>query len=179
MSFNMNCLGRVLQALLLCAALVACAPEENTSKPSPAALTRDDTGYFCGMIVEDHLGPKSQVILGGEGEALWFTTTRDGIAFKRLPEETRPIRVFYVSAVDRGGWEHPEKDTGSWIEAQAAWYVIESQKLGAMGAPEAIPFSNEEAAHTFTGEFGGRVLRLSEIPDAYILGPSQMPAGNH
>jgi copper chaperone NosL len=171
MSFDMKSVKSLLRTMMCCAALAACNTEVNAPKPAPAELTRDDTGYFCGMIVADHRGPKSQVILRGTDETLWFTSARDGIAFKRLPEETRPISVFYVSAVDRGGWEHPESDPGNWVEAQLAWYVIESEKRGGMGAAEAIPFAEREAARAFADEFGGRVLGLDEIPNSYILGP--------
>ncbi len=143
-------------------------PEE--APPPPATLTRDDTGYFCGMIVEDHAGPKSQLFLREQTRPLWFTTARDGIAFTRLPEETRPVSILYVSAVDLGGWDNPEADPGNMIAATAAWFVIDSDQRGSMGAPETIPFSSEQAARAFAAEHGGMVLRLAEIPDSYILG---------
>jgi len=148
-------------------------------KPLPAGLTRDDTGYFCGMIVEDHTGPKSQVILQRSGRPLWFTSARDGIAFMRLPEETRPVSAFYVTAVDLGDWDHPETGSGNWVEAELAWFVIESQRLGSMGAPEAIPFAGKQAALEFAKEFGGQVVSLADISDSYILGHGQPVANNH
>ena len=40
-----------------------------------------------------------------------------------------------------------------------------------MGAPEAIPFGERAAADAFRQAHGGKVLRLKEIPDAYVLGP--------
>ena len=158
--------------------LAGCGSEQPVAKPLPVELTRDDTGYFCGMIVEDHSGPKSQVIVAGAASPLWFTTTRDGIAFSRLPEETRPIRAFYVSAVDRGGWEHPESDTANMIEAGQAWFVIDSDKNGSMGAPETIPFHSHDAALAFAEANGGTVLRLADIPDSYILGPGLSAGGD-
>ena len=103
MSFNTVVLKRLLLAGLYCALLVACGAEVAGPKPAPVDLTREDTGYFCGMIVADHSGPKSQILLKGPHEPLWFTTARDGVAFQRLPEETRPIHVFYVSVIDLGG----------------------------------------------------------------------------
>ncbi len=166
----MNSRVRIFLALACYAALVACSNDAATQKRPPAELTRDATGYFCGMIVEDHLGPKSQIALTGSAQPLWFTTARDGIAFTLLPEETRPINAFYVTAVDQGEWDHPEAQANNWLLASAAWFVIESEKLGSMGAPEAIPFSTEQAALAFAAEFGGRVLRLSDIPNSYILG---------
>ncbi len=158
---------------LVCGILIACGADTSAPKPAPTQPGREDTGYFCGMIVADHTGPKSQIFLRGELKPLWFTTARDGIAFQRLPEETRPIHVFYVSAVDLGGWDHPEADTDSMIEADRAWFVIESEKSGSMGAPETIPFSSRPAAEAFAAQHGGRVLQLDDIPVAYVLGPDE------
>jgi copper chaperone NosL len=179
MSFDPPFVKCGLRVLLCCIFLAACSAEESMEKPPPAQLTRDDTGYFCGMIVEDHQGPKSHVILEGSGQTLWFTSARDGIAFMLLPEETRPVSAFYVSAVDQGGWEHPEANSSTWVEAEFAWFVIDSEKLGSMGAPESIPFIAKEAAQAFAAQFGGRVLSLAEIPDSYILGHGQTTAENH
>ena len=54
--------------------LSACAPaDDGKSPPPPSALTRDAVGHYCGMIVEDHEGPKGQLTLEGTEEALWFT----------------------------------------------------------------------------------------------------------
>ena len=39
------------------------------------------------------------------------------------------------------------------------------------GAPEAVPFSERAAAQSFQAAHKGRVVRLAEIPDAYVLGP--------
>ena len=115
----------------------------------------------------------------GREQALWFTTARDGLAFLRLPEETRPVTAFYVSSIDRGGWEHPEAEPGSWIDAADAWFVIDSNRLGSMGAPETIPFSDKISAEAFAEEFGGKALQLSDIPDSYILGHGQTDEGMH
>jgi len=166
--------------LLVCGTfLAACGEKQAAAKPPPATLSRDDIGYFCGMIVEDHQGPKSQIILKDHEQALWFTTARDGIAFLRLPEETRPILAFYVSALDLGGWDHPESDPANMIDAGQAWFVIESDRQGSMGAPETIPFTSEQAALSFIEKFGGRALRLDDIPDSYILGPVQTQQDMH
>ncbi|HEM62434.1 MAG TPA: hypothetical protein ENO24_09100, partial [Chloroflexi bacterium] len=41
----------------------------------------------------------------------------------------------------------------------------------AMGADEAVPFSSREIAAGYAAKAGGRVVRLSDIPDAYIAAP--------
>lgn len=169
----LKCIRYLLPPLIGCFFLAACSEQRSVEIPPPFSLTRDDTGYFCGMIVEDHQGPKSQIVLQNEAQAIWFTTARDGVAFTRLPEEVRPVAVFYVSAIDLGGWDNPEADPANMIRADQAWFVIQSERLGSMGAPESIPFSSASAAHAFAEKYNGRVVSLGEIPDAYILGPEQ------
>ncbi|MGI9288985.1 MAG: nitrous oxide reductase accessory protein NosL [Pseudomonadales bacterium] len=156
--------------------LSSCDQPRREEAPRPLTPTRADLGYFCRMIVEDHLGPKSQVFLSGKDEPLWFTSVRDGIAFTLLPEEPRNIRSVFVTAMDNTDWSHPETELQSWISADKAWYVVGSKRRGGMGAAEAIPFKNESAAQGFAEEFGGYVAALVEIPDNYILGNSEIKA---
>lgn len=158
-------------AIVLCAAvLLACSEQESPEKPTPASLTREETGYFCGMIVEDHAGPKSQIFVAGMDKPLWFTTVRDGIAFTLLPEETRAVTIFYVTTMDSGEWQHPELGSDNWLEADRAWFVVESSKRGSMGAAEAIPFAAKSEAERFINQYGGRMVLLGDIPQSYILG---------
>jgi copper chaperone NosL len=156
-----------------CLLLLACSKPHDAAKPAPQVLTRDIVGYFCGMIVEDHSGPKSQIIVAGKAQALWFTSVRDGVAFTLMPEETAKLEAFYVTAMDIGDWEHPEQQVEAWIEAGAAWYVIGSSQKGGMGMAEVIPFSTEKAAQEFIQRFGGQLVRYSAIPPDYILGHGQ------
>ena len=128
--------------LVIALVLAACSQQPEGVTPLPQLSTRDDVGYFCGMIVEDHLGPKSQLFLLGNEDPLWFTSVRDGIAYTLLPGESGVTSAFYVTAMDKSDWNHPEKQDVAWIDAHSAWYVIDSNKKGGMGMAEAIPFCN-------------------------------------
>jgi copper chaperone NosL len=143
-SFSNRTLPTATAVVVGCFLLFACSKPPDAAKPAPQLLTRDIVGYFCGMIVEDHRGPKSQIIVAGKAQALWFTSVRDGIAFTMLPEESAKRSAFYVTAMDKGSWDHPEQQPGAWIDASAAWYVIDSSQSGGMGMPEVIPFSTEK-----------------------------------
>jgi copper chaperone NosL len=169
---NRSCLAAAA-VVVSCLLLLACSKSQDVTKPAPQVLTRDIVGYFCGMIVEDHSGPKSQILLAGKAQALWFTSVRDGIAFTLLPEESARRSAFYVTAMDKGSWDHPEQHAGAWIDASAAWYVIDSSQSGGMGMPEVIPFSAEKAAQEFIQQHGGELVRYSMIPSSYILGHGQ------
>ncbi len=162
---------------LICGVMLASCGQKTPPQSSvPQLPGGDDLGYFCGMIVAEHEGPKSQIVLSGEDKPLWFTSVRDGIAYTLLPEETGNVLALFVTAVDEVDWDHPEQQRQAWINADEAWYVIGSSKRGGMGAAEAIPFAVEAAAQDFAQEFNGRVARLAAIPHDYILGNSEVKA---
>jgi copper chaperone NosL len=165
-------------AALAVAALAACdrgAPP--APPPPPAEVQADAVGHYCGMLLVDHDGPKGQIHLAGRAQPVWFSSVRDTIAFTRLPEEPRSIAAIYVSDMGRAQrWAQPE--AGTWVDAKQAWFVIESDKRGGMGAPEAVPFSTADAAEAFRATHRGRVVRLADIPDAYVLGGSNAPGAH-
>lgn len=163
-------------ALLGVAALAGCEKAvPPPAPPSPSEVLADATGYYCGMLLTDHEGPKGQVFLAGRERPLWFSSVRDTIVFLRLPEEPRDITAVYLNDMGKAtDWQQP--DRGAWVEARGAWFVIESARRGGMGAPEAIPFSDRGAAEAFREAQGGRIVQLAGIPDAYVLGPADSRA---
>lgn len=155
-----------LAALILLAA-GGCGEKRVSSGPPPAAaLTADATGYYCGMALVEHEGPKAQIFIEGRAEPFWFSQVRDAIHFTQSEEEPRGVTAFYVTDGEKSDTVEPR-----WIPAAEAYYVIESRTRGAMGAPEAAPFSSAAGAAAFIAENGGEIVRLSEIPDSYILAP--------
>lgn len=153
------------------AGLSACRSDAPPAPPPPAAEAPvEATGHYCGMLLSEHAGPKGQIHLASRDEPLWFTSVRDTIAFLRLPEEAQDVTAVYVNDMGRSRqWDQPE--AGTWIRLDDALLVIESDRVGGMGAPEAVPFSEQAAADAYVREHGGRILRLAEIPDDYVLGP--------
>lgn len=169
--------------------LAACGAEQQVAAPpDPFEVTEYATGHYCGMLVEDHDGPKGQIHLASNAGPIWFTSVRDTVAFTRLPEEAKDITAIYVNDMGRAtNWASPEP--GTWVDAREAWFVIESGRLGGMGVPEAVPFSDASAAENFRDAHGGMLVRFDEIPDDYVLGPvelnghaggqGEMSHGNH
>jgi copper chaperone NosL len=161
----------VLLALLL---PIGC-DDQKEAPPAPAAIGDDAVGYYCGMLLSEHPGPKGQIRLASREEPVWFSSARDAIAFTRIPLEPRDIRAVYVSDMARAPtWDEPGAD--NWIAADAAWFVIGSSRQGGMGSAEAVPFGSEEGARAFASREGGRVVRLADIPDDFILGTGSGPA---
>lgn len=161
----------ILVVVLAVAAVAGCDRRSaERSRPLPSEVLAEATGYYCGMRLAEHEGPKGQVYLASRSEPIWFSSVRDTIAFTRLPEEPREIAAIYVNDMGRArNWAQPEP--GTWIDARKAWFVIDSDVRGGMGAPEAVPFSDPAAAEAFQAQHRGRVVQLADVPDSYVLGP--------
>lgn len=160
---------------LACLLTLSACNEKNASQgvPGPVAMTEEAVGHYCNMTILEHTGPKAQVHLERLLHPIFFSQVRDAIAFMRLPEETQEAVVIYVNDMGKSEqWDFPGDDT--WIDIKKAFFVINSTRAGSMGAPEAIPFGTEAGAKNFSGEHGGDVVRLTGIPDAYVLGPVEL-----
>ena len=151
-------------------ALSACQEEIAPSAPKPTLMTQDAVGYFCQMQLIEHDGPKAQIQLANNEKPLWFSQIRDAVAFTKMPEETAEITAFYVNDMSKAvSWQQPGFD--NWIDANAAFFVIDSKITGGMGAPEAVPFGSMDSAEIFVNKNGGEIVRLDKIPDEYVLAP--------
>lgn len=143
-----------------------CGKEDASTPPPAAALTADATGYYCGMALVEHEGPKAQVFVKGRPEPFWFSQVRDAVHFTHSDEEPRNVTAFYVTDSANVSDVEPR-----WIAAADAYFVIESRSLGAMGAPETVPFGSADGAAAFIAQNGGELVRLADIPEYYILTP--------
>ena len=170
----------ILPSLGILAVLVilGCSEESGPADvPGPIAMTEEAVGHYCKMNILEHAGPKAQVHLKDIEFPIWFSQVRDAIAFMRLPEETQEPVAIYVNDMSKAdNWDFPADNT--WIDIETAFFVIGSNKIGGMGAPEAIPFGTQESATSFATEHGGQVARLEDIPDAYVLGPVDLKRNN-
>ncbi len=147
--------------------LAGCQDKETVALPGPQDLTRDVSGYFCGMIVADHPGPKAQLHRKSGGEILWFPSVRDAIAFTLMPGEARDVAVIYVN--DMTGYSDWQSPPMKWITADAAQFVIGSDMTSGMGIGEAVPFGSKDAALGFVKAHGGRVVAYKDIPEEYVF----------
>ncbi|TYO84573.1 nitrous oxide reductase accessory protein NosL [Oceanicella actignis] len=157
----------IVAALL---ALSACR-EDVAEIPGPIPMTEEALGFYCQMALGEHGGPKGQVHLAGVPAPLFFSQVRDAIAYTRMPEQTDEVVAIYVSDMSRApGWQEPGKD--NWVAASDAFFVVGSDAVGGMGAKEIVPFSVRADADGFAALHGGRVVRLSDIPDSAVLAPA-------
>lgn len=138
--------------------------------PDPQILTEEAAGHYCQMVILEHQGPKAQVHLAGYMAPLWFSQVRDGVAYLKSPEQTDEILVLYVNDMGEAvSWFEPGED--NWINANDAFFVVNSDAIGGMGAPELAPFGTLAKAEEFITTHGGEVMRLSEIPAELVLSP--------
>lgn len=163
----MNTLLRTSIILLITILSWACSDRQPATAMAPQELTRDAVGYFCGMTVLDHKGPKGQVFLTDRPQPLWFTSVRDTIAFTMLPGEPKNIAAIYVTDIGHASWDQPEP--GAWIEAREAFYVLGSDRVGGMQAAEVVPFISREDAMLFIKQYGGEILVFDAIPRESVI----------
>ena len=158
---------KILSVLMLLGFLAGC--QEKAEIPKPLELTRSSNGHYCQMIIVDHPGPKAQVFEKGSKDPLWFSSVRDAISYMRMPGEAQNVTAIYVHDMARAEiWDKPPNN-GIWIDAIKAFYVIESEKRGGMGAKETVPFLTREQADKFAVKFGGSVITYQDLPLKYIL----------
>lgn len=157
---------RVLLLPLIVAVLAGCTGAGDSAPPSPIAMTQDSLGYYCQMYVLDHGGPKAQIHLKGLEQPLWFSQVSDGAAYLHDKERDRDIVAIYVSDMGKAvSWGEP--GASNWIDANSAFFVIDSTHMGGMGTPDAVPFGTEADAEKFRAQYGGTIVAFSNIPDGY------------
>jgi len=168
----------LIAALAGALALAGCNDKKTAeAPPPPQELTATAIGHYCGMNVLEHTGPKGQIILASRKEPVWFSSARDAISFTMLPEEPKDISAIYVSDMAKApNWDKP--GTNNWVDARKAVFVVGSRMKGGMGADEAVPFSDKEAAEKFAAENGGRVMAFAEVPKDYVLGTTPETTGS-
>ncbi|TNF17788.1 MAG: copper resistance protein CopZ [Rhodobacteraceae bacterium] len=162
--------------LMTCAALAlaACKEDEAAILPDPVELSAEAVGFYCQMELLDHAGPKGQIHLTGMPAPLFFSQVRDAIAYLHMPEQSHAVEATYVQ--DMAGaatWDRP----AGWIGVTEAHYVIGSDRMGGMDAPEYVPFSDVESARAFVARHGGEIRRYDEITTAEVLSTDAPQAG--
>ncbi|PHQ27272.1 nitrous oxide reductase accessory protein NosL [Marinobacter guineae] len=151
-----------LLAALAAFTLTACSgnEEQTTARPDPVHFENGDECHVCGMIIEAFPGPKGQAITEKDHQVRKFCSTRDMFAWMLQPENVDREHTLYVHDMAQTEWQSP--DDTAMIDARDAFYVVGSERTGAMG-PTLASFATESAAQEFMKEYGGKVLKYSEI----------------
>ncbi|MBF0109162.1 MAG: nitrous oxide reductase accessory protein NosL [Magnetococcales bacterium] len=154
----------ILASILL--GLSGCADTDPSSMPRPREPSATDRGYYCGMSLAEHSGPRGQIFLEGHPEPLWFSSIQDALFYRFTEGETLRTQAFYVNDMGNTDWDRPQ--SGAWVEAGLALYVVDSRRGGGMGAREYVPFSRRETAEAFVRDYGGVIVSFEELPRSMI-----------
>lgn len=167
---------KFLPALLMFTVFLAgCSKESEkvAEKPAPVHIESGDDCHVCGMTITRFAGPKGEVITEKEQTVHKFCSTRDMFAWVLQPENVMRKHTLYVHDMSQTEWASP--DDTALIDAREAFYVVGSERKGAMGQTLAS-FSTEAAAQDFMMEYGGEVLQHDGITLEHLN--TAMPKGD-
>jgi len=156
---------KTLTALFFIVMLAACS-DNSVQKElvhKAVAMESSDECHLCGMLITYFDGPKGEIFRKEQGEKVFkFCSTRDMFSYYLDPENKRNVRQILVHDMSKMPWGSDSIDDKHFIDAKVAWFVVGSEKTGAMGKTLAS-FSLETDAQAFAEEFGGKVLSFNEV----------------
>lgn len=153
----MRLYGLLLSALLL----AGCGESDAGAQVRRAvAIEQGDECHLCGMAISRFPGPKGEAYEQGEEQVRKFCSTRDLLNWALDPENRHARQQLWVHDMGQVPWEKP--DDGHFIDAESAWYVVDSNQSGAMG-PTLASFGQQEVAERFAAQYGGQVLTFNDL----------------
>ena len=154
--------ARLVTALFVLLLFAGCEEQTDTSltQQPPVRFQPGDECHVCGMLIARFPGPKGEAYVSRREQPLKFCSTRDLFAWLLQPETAAVVHSVYVHDMAQTDWAHPED--ARLIDARSAWYVVGSERLGAMG-PTLVSFAERAAARAFADSYGGRLLRFDDI----------------
>ena len=146
--------------------LVGCTQTDGSSTQAlaPVEIDRSTSCELDGMLLSDYPGPKAQVHFAGQDKPAFFCDTVELFSTLLAGEQVRAVKAVYVQDMGQADWDAPQ---GHWIDGKAAVYVVGGKRTGSMG-PTIGSFAQEADAKKFAAEYGGKVLRFSEITPAMV-----------
>lgn len=135
----------------------------------PLNLNKNHMCASDAMIIVNYYGPKAQ-ILWKDGSRSFYCEARE--AFYELLDKVKSKRISacYVQDFSNLDWgSYIDK----WIAAENAYYVIDSNKDGAMGLTY-VPFSDIISAKMFLETYGGKLLKFDEIDSKTLASSSEL-----
>ena len=151
-----------LIAALAVIALAGCSggEQEVVAKPDPVHFESGDECHVCGMVITNFPGPKGQAFTEREQHTRKFCSTKDMFAWFLQPENVNRDHALYVHNMAETHWDHP--DDTHLIDAREAFYVVGSERTGAMG-PTLASFETESEATDFAATYGGEIISFADI----------------
>ncbi len=156
--------SRVTQTALLLATLfvLAMPPQATASETGPKDIPPDVSCGKCGMFPAKYPQWQTQIVFK-DGAMTPFDGSKCmfGFMFNMQKFDSRHSRDD-IAAI----WAR-DFNTGEWINARKAHYVVGSSMMGPMGK-ELIPFGDGDAARVFQKEHGGELAMFDSISMATL-----------
>ncbi|MGM0766549.1 MAG: nitrous oxide reductase accessory protein NosL [Pseudomonadota bacterium] len=164
--------------LMFAVFLAGCAESQEpvTEKPAAVHIESGDECHVCGMAITRFPGPKGEAITAREQQIHKFCSTRDMFSWALQPENAKRDHTLYVHDMAQTDWEHP--DDTALIDAREAFFVVGSERTGAMG-PTLASFASESSAGEFANEFGGEVVGFQDVTMAHLTQDMSQTASDH
>ncbi|MDX5386689.1 MAG: nitrous oxide reductase accessory protein NosL [Alteromonadaceae bacterium] len=155
-------LTKWLIAALTAITLAGCSSDEQqtAAKPDPVHFDSGDECHVCGMVITNFPGPKGQAFTERQQHTRKFCSTKDMFAWFLQPENENRDHTLYIHNMAETHWDHP--DDTHLIDAREAFYVVGSERTGAMG-PTLASFETESEATDFAATYGGEILSFGDI----------------
>lgn len=135
----------------------------------PININSTHTCTFDSMTLIEYNGPKAQIVWKDKKRSYYceareiFYEITDNIKNKQI----KKIFVQDFSNLEWGSY------INNWIEAEKAYYVIDSTKDGAMGVTY-VPFSNLDCAKNFMKKYGGKILNYKSINNDILTSSNEL-----
>tara|TARA_B110000467_G_C18281091_1_gene458629 strand:- start:674 stop:1189 length:516 start_codon:yes stop_codon:yes gene_type:complete len=165
MNITLKSITRLVGALSLLILVSACSDKESQQQMihKAVAMESSDECHLCGMLITHFDGPKGEVFRKELGDkVIKFCSTRDMFSYYLDPENTRNVSQMLVHDMSKMPWGSDSINDKYFIDAKEAWYVVGSEKTGAMGKTLAS-FSLQGDAAAFAKKFGGKALAFKAI----------------
>lgn len=149
------------RSLLLASALtlIGCGRQDEAKPVVAVEIDPRTTCDLDGMLLADYPGPKAQIHYAFVAAPTFFCDTVELFNTLLRPEQVRAVKAVFVQDMGLADWEQPR---GHWMDAKAGLYVLGSKRHGSMG-PTIASFSQEADAQAFIQQWGGKLLRFTEI----------------
>lgn len=128
--------------------------------PNPTA---DDRCAMCAMRVADNPGWAGAVELHS-GATYYGCSVRCTLATAMHSEKFLGVPTTQIRRVRVPDYLHKDKS----VDADAAWFVVDSDVRGPMGLT-LVPASSERDANTIVERHKGRILRRADVTDAVLF----------
>lgn len=163
---------RVLGALVLSALLVAACRDKQAPPPpalgvvTPAAPSarpaRSGRCAMCGMDLSPRPSWVGEVELP-DGSLRFGCSVRCTLGMSMHAPEFLGVESGALKRVEVPDYLHP----GAMLPANEAWFVVDSDVRGPMGA-ELVPVASEADARVVVQRHGGRVVRRADVTTALL-----------